>query len=123
MVTTETGITVSMIHIPTWENELKVVEITQPIPVEVWLERSTGPGCELETLPYDSLIAGGRYNGGHVVTVHDAEEDNTYMFAIPPEVVPLLEGLLPEDQYSRLLERTPGLVGLATMQNIKAPRG
>ncbi len=110
-MTAKTGITVSMIHIPTWENELKVVEITQPIPVQEWLEKSTGTGCELETLPYDSLITGGRYDGGHVVTVHDAEEENTYMFAIPPEAVPLLEGLLPDEQYRRLLERTPSLAG------------
>ncbi len=36
------AITVSMIHIPTWENELRVVEITAPIPVEEWLAQSTG---------------------------------------------------------------------------------
>ncbi len=111
--TTDTGITVSMIHIPTWENELKIVEITQPIPVQEWLQKSTGPGCELETLPYDSLIAGGRYDGGHVVMVHDTEEDNTYMFAIPPEAIPLLGGLLPDDQYRTLLARTPKLSVLA----------
>lgn len=116
MAKTETGVesTVSMIHIPTWENELKIVEITAPIPVGEWLEKSTGPGCELETLPYDSLIAGGRYHGGHVIEVHDADEDNTYMFAIPPEVVPLLEGLLPDDQYRKIVAHTPKLAGLAT---------
>ncbi len=115
MATTQTGtgITVSMIHIPTWENELKVVEITQPIPVEEWLQKSTGPGCELEIPPYDSRIEGGRYDGGHVVMVHDAEEDNTYLFAIPPEVIPLLQGLLPEDQYRQLLVRTPKLASIA----------
>ncbi len=109
MATTETESTVSMIHIPTWENELKVVEITRPIPVEEWLQKSTGPGCELEILPYDSLIAGGRYDGGHVLLVHDSEEENTYMFAVPPEVILLLQGLLPDDQYRKLMERTPTL--------------
>ncbi len=122
-MTAKTGITVSMIHIPTWENELKVVEIAQPIPVQEWLKKSTGPECEMETLPYDSLITGGRYDGGRVITVHDVEEDNTYMFAIPPEAVPLLEGLLPEDEYARLLDRTPSLAHVAAMRNTKAPRG
>ncbi len=113
---TDTSITVSMIHIPTWENELKVVEITRPIPVEEWLQKSTGPSCELEILPYDSLIAGGRYDGGHVVLVHDSEEQNTYMFAVPAEAIPLLQGLLPDDQYFQLMERTPGLAGIAARE-------
>jgi hypothetical protein len=106
-----------MIHIPTWENELKVIEITQPLPVEEWLQKSTGPGCELEILPYNSLIAGGRYDGGHVVLVHDSEEENTYMFAVPSEAIPLLQGLLPDDQYSKLMERTPSLAGIAAREH------
>ncbi len=47
------------------------------------------------------------------MAVHDADEGNTYMFAVPPEAIPLIEGLLPDDQYRRLLARTPGLAGLA----------
>ncbi len=106
---TSDDIAVSMIHIPTWENEQKVVEITQPIPIEEWLQKSAGPGCQVEALPYDSLIAGGRYDGGHVVMVHDNEEENTYMFALPPEAIPLLLGLLLDGQYRTLVARTPAL--------------
>ncbi len=95
-----------MIHIPTWENELRVVEITRPIPVEEWLHKSAHPGNRVDVPTYDSLIAGGRYDGGHVITVHDNDEQNTYMFAFPPEAIPLLLGLLPDDQYAKLLERT-----------------
>ena len=65
----------------------------------------------MEALPYDSLISGGRYDGGHVVMVHDAEEENTYMFAVPPEAIPLLLGLLPADQYHKLVACTPALAG------------
>ncbi len=107
MATTETESTVSMIHIPTWENDLEVYEITDPIPVGEWLEVVTRPGRELEMLPYDSLIAGGRYDGGHVIMLHT--QDNTYMYAVPPEVLLLLKGRLPDDQYRKLIERTPGL--------------
>ncbi len=120
MATTEAGITVSMIHIPTWENELKIVAITQPILVQEWLEKSTGSGCKVETLPYDSLIRGGRYDGGHVIMVHDDDEDNTYMFAVPPEVIPLLKGMLPDEQYHKLVERTPILTDIAPVRNIKS---
>jgi len=109
---TSDDIAVSMIHIPTWENEQKVVEITQPIPIEEWLQKSAGSGCQVEVLPYDSLIAGGRYDGGHVVMVHDHEEENTYMFALPPEAIPLLLGLLPDEQYAKLVDRTPTLAGM-----------
>ncbi len=108
---TSDEITVSMIHIPTWENELRVVEITQPIPMEEWLQKSAHPGNQVEVPPYGSLIAGGRYDGGHVIIVHDAEEENTYMFAVPPEAIPLLLGLLPGDQYHKLVACTPALAG------------
>ena len=98
--------TVSLIHIPTWAKH----EITVPIPASEWLEVVTRPGRELETLPYDSLIAGGRYDGGHVLMLHT--EDNTFMYAVPPEVIVLLEGILPDDQYRTLVERTRSLAGL-----------
>ncbi len=111
MADTELSPTVSLIHIPTWENDLEVYEITDPIPVGEWLEVAAKPGRELELLPYDSLIAGGRYDGGHVIMLHT--EDNTFMYAVPPEVILLLEGMLPGDQYRALLLRTPLLATLA----------
>ncbi len=111
MATIETESTVSMIHIPTWENDLEVYEITDPIPMGNWLDVVTRPGHELEVLPYDSRIAGGRYDGGHVMMLHT--EDNTFMYAVPPEVIVLLEGILPDHQYRTLLERTPRLSALA----------
>ncbi len=111
MADSDLGSTVSLIHIPTWENDLEVYEITDPIPVGDWLDVITRPGRELETLPYDSLITGGRYDGGHVLMLHT--EDNTFMYAVPPEVIVLLEGLLTDDQYRQLLERTPRLSALA----------
>ncbi len=106
-------ITVAMIHPPTWENDGEVFPITDPIPVDAWLEKVSGSGWELEAMPDDSLIAGGEYDGGHVIMVHNAEEDNTFLFAVPPEAILLLQGLLAEDQYRALLSRTPRLSALA----------
>ncbi len=103
--------TVSMIHPQAWENERRIVEITQPIPASEWAEKVTQPGDELETLPYDSAIEEGRYAGGHVLMLH--ADDNTYLFAVPPEVILLLKGMLPDDQYDRLLDRTPSLADIA----------
>ncbi len=110
---TSAGITVAMIHPPTWENDGEVFTITDPIPVEEWLDKVSQPGWELETMPDDSLISGGPYYGGHVIMVHNEEEDNTFLFALPPEVIVLLGGMLPDDQYRQLLERTPKLASLA----------
>ena len=50
-------------------------------------------------------MAGGRYDGGHVLVLHT--EDNTFIYAVPPEVIMLLEGMLPDDQYRALLSRPP----------------
>ena len=110
---TSADITVSMIHPPTWEHDGEVFPITDPIPVEEWLQKVSQPGSELETMPDDSLIAGGPYDGGHVVMVHNEEEDNTFLFAVPPVAIPLLQGLLSDDQYRMLLSRTPRLSALA----------
>ncbi|MDP9352765.1 MAG: hypothetical protein M3P51_14675 [Chloroflexota bacterium] len=106
-------ITVAMIHPPTSEHDGEVFQIADPIPVDEWLQKVPQPGWELETMP-DSLIAGGPYDGGHVLMVHNEEEDNTFLFAVPPEIVLLLRGMLPDDQYRELLSRTPGLAQLAS---------
>ncbi len=79
---TSDEITVSMIHIPTWENELRVVEITSPILIEEWLHKSAHPGNWVEA-PYDSVIVGGRYDGGHVIMVHDNDEGE-HVYVRPP---------------------------------------
>jgi hypothetical protein len=96
---------------PTWERD-EVFPITSPIPVDEWLQKVSQAGWDLETLPDNSLIAGGTYDGGHVIMVHNEEEDNTLLFAIPPVAIPLLQGMLPEDQYRTLVEHTPKLSAL-----------
>ncbi len=104
--------TVSMIHPQAWENERRVVEITAPIPASEWAEKVTQPGDELEILPYDSLIDEGRCKGGHVLMLH--ADDNTYLFSVPLEVILLLKGMLPDDQYHKLVDRTPQLSRIET---------
>ncbi len=106
---TSADINVAMIHPPTWENDGEIFTITDPIPVDEWLQKVSQPGWELETMPDDSLIADGEYDGGHVIMVHNEEEDNTFLFAVPPEVLLLLQGMLPDDQYRKLMELTPSL--------------
>ncbi len=111
---TSADITVAMIHPPTWEHDGEVFSITDPLPVEEWLQKVSQPGWELEITPDDSLLAGGEYDGGHVIMVHNEEEDNTFLFAVPPVAIPLLGGLLPDEQHRTLIERTPKLAGLAS---------
>jgi hypothetical protein len=100
-----------MIHPQAWENERRIVEIAQSIPASERAEKVTQPGDELETLSYDSAIEEGRFAGGHVLMLH--AEGTTQLWAVPPEVILLLRGMLPDDQYHRLIERTPGLSTLA----------
>ncbi len=116
---TSADITLAMIHPPMWENDGEVFTITDPIPADEWLKKVSQPGWELEAMPDDSLIAGGLYDGGHVIMVHNEEEDNTFLFAIPPEVILLLKGMLPDEQYHKLLERTPGLADVAASRHIE----
>ena len=63
----------------------------------MWDGKVTRPGDEPETLPYYPLIGEGRYAGGHALMLH--ADGNTYLFAVRPEVILLLRGMLPDDQY------------------------
>ena len=111
-------IAVAMIHPPTWEHDGEVLPITDPIPVDEWLQKVSQQGSKLETMPDDSLIAGGPYDGGHVVMVHNEQEDNTFLFAMPPVVIVLLEGLLANDRYQPLLLHTPQLSTVAGCRSL-----
>ena len=103
--------TVSMIHPQAWENERTLVEVTQPIPVTEWAEKTDWEHERLDMLPYDSFIEEGRYAGGHVLMLH--AEGTTQLWAVPPEVLLLLKGMLPDEEYRTLLSRTPRLFALA----------
>ncbi len=111
MANASTEPTVSMIHPQAWENERKLVEITPPIPVAEWAQKTDWEHERLEMLPYDSLITEGRYAGGHVLMLHAG--GTTQLWAVPPEVILLLKGIVPNDQYSHLIQRTPSLAGIA----------
>ncbi len=112
MANASTEPAVSMIHTQAWENERQVVEMTPPIPVAEWAQKTDWETERLEMLPYDSLIEEGRYAGGHVLMLH--AEGTTQLWAVPPEVIVLLDGILPDDQYRLLIERTPKLANLAS---------
>jgi hypothetical protein len=101
-----------MSHPEAWESERTLVEITQRFPVPERAEKTDWEHERLETLPYDSLIEQGRYAGGHVLMLH--ADGTTQLWAVPPEVIPLLQGMLPDDQYRLLIERTPKIASLAS---------
>ena len=109
--------TVSMIHPQAWENERKLVEITPPIPVSEWAGKTDRENERLEMLPYDSLIGEGRYAGGHVLALHT--EGTTQLWAVPPEVILFLKGILPDDEYDRLRRQKPSLTDVAARQRVK----
>lgn len=58
-----------MIRPRAWKNDLEVMETTDPIPLEEWLEKVTRRGYQLVKLPEDTLIQDGRYAGGQVIVV------------------------------------------------------
>ncbi len=112
MANGDTALTVSMIHPQAWENERELVEITPPIPVAEWAQKTDWETEGLEMLPYDSLIEEGRYAGGHVLMLH--AEGTTQLWAVPPAVIVFLDGMMPDDEYRLLIERTPKLASLAS---------
>ncbi len=83
-----------------WEDEL-AVEMVRGVPLRQWLAILREWGMAIVTLPYQSGIMGGPADGGRVVAV---EADNgRHYFALPPEALPALRGLVPDDDYDRLL--------------------
>jgi len=83
-----------------WEDAL-AVEVVRGVPLRQWLAILREWGMEVVTLPYQSEIAGGPADGGHVVAV---EADNgRHYFALPPAALPALRGLVPDADYDRLL--------------------
>ncbi len=84
-----------------WEDELEVLPQHDPIPLRQWLAILREWGMDIVTLPYQNRIAGGPADGGRVVAV---EADNgRHFFALPPAALPALQGLLPDEDYRRLL--------------------
>ncbi len=83
-----------------WEDAL-AVEVVRGVPLRQWLAILREWGMEVVTLPYQSAIAGGPADGGHVVAV---EADNgRHYFALPPAALPALRGLVSAADYDRLL--------------------
>ncbi len=88
-----------------WEDAL-AVEVVRGVPLRQWLAILREWGMEVVTLPYQSAIAGGPADGGHVVAV---EADNgRHYFALPPAALSALRGLVPDADYTRLLADAEG---------------
>ncbi len=103
MPTTGNGeeLTVLWIVPSAWEDELEVLPQHDPIPLRQWLAILREWGMAVVTLPYQSRILSGLADGGRVVAV---EADNgRHYFALPPEALPALRGLIPATDYDWLL--------------------
>ena len=85
-----------------WEDEL-AVEIVRALTLSQWLATIGEWAMTVVTLPYARRVVGGPADGGRVVAV-DAENGRHY-FALPPEALPALRGLIPTDAYARLIDR------------------
>lgn len=86
-----------------WEEERRILPQYAPIPFDVWLRVVHAEGLHVRRLD-DSKIAGGPCDQGHVIAI-DAEYD-TNLFALPPEALPALNGLLSPADYSELLRQS-----------------
>ena len=83
-----------------WEDEL-AVQVVRGVPLRQWLAILREWDMDVVTLPYQDGIVGGPADGGRVVAV---EADNgRHYFALPPEALPALRGLVPDAAYDRLL--------------------
>lgn len=92
-----------------WEGEAAVDPVGAGWAVGDWLALLRERDLTLALLPV-SRIAGGPYDGGHVLA---AEGGGRLYFAVPAAVIPALEGHLPADDYAELVRRTPALWGQA----------
>lgn len=88
-----------------WEGG-DVDPIGDELTVAVWLDRARQLGLTLGTMPA-SRIAGGAYDGGHVIPALAA--GGRLYFAVPAAAIPALRDVLPADQYAELVRRTPRL--------------
>ena len=100
--------TVGGTHIA-WDRAARVREVVNW--VGSWLDVVARPDREVEMLPYNYRITSGRYDSGHVIVLHT--EDNSFMYAVPAEVILLLQRTLPDNHYRTPLEREPRLSTLA----------
>ena len=98
-------LTVVMLSDKAWE-QLELVPITEPVPVEAWLGFVQDERMRVTAEPH-SLIEGGAYDGGHVLKL-DNEVGRSY-FAVPAAAIPVLKSYMSPHSYQELLERTPRL--------------
>ncbi len=80
-------LTVVMLSDKAWER-LELVAVAEPVPLERWLQWVRDEGMQVSAEPY-SRIEGGPYDGGHVLTLDNAEGRSR--FAVPAAAIPMLE--------------------------------
>lgn len=90
-----------------WEGEAAVDPVGEAWAVAAWLALLREHRLALRVLPI-SRIAGGPYDGGHVLL---AQNGGRLYFAVPAAAIPALEGHLPAADYAELVRRTPALWG------------
>ena len=90
-----------------WER-LELVAISEPVPLEEWLGFVREQEMRVVAEPH-SLIEGGAYGGGHVLTLDN--EEGRSRWAVPPGAIPLVREFMSEGEYEELLAHTPVLWG------------
>lgn len=83
-----------------WEDEL-AVQVVRQLALSQWLAILGEWEMTVLTLPYARHVVGGPADGGRVIAV-DADNGRHY-FALPPEALPALQGLVSDADYERLL--------------------
>lgn len=96
--------TVQLIDEYAWEGGT-VDPIGREVTVADWLAKLRELGMRLGVQPA-SRIAGGAYDGGHVLV---AAGSGRLYFAVPAAAIPALKEALPAGEYADLVRRTPRL--------------
>lgn len=86
-----------------WEEERRILPQYAPIPFDVWIRIVRDEGLHIRRLA-ESKIAGGPCDQGHVIAVDS--DDDTNLFALPPEAIPALSGLLSMSDHAILLRQS-----------------
>lgn len=86
-----------------WEDERRILPQYAPIPFDIWLRIVRAEGLQVRRLA-ESKIAGGPRDQGHVVAIDS--DDGTNLFALPPEAIPAIAGLLTPADHADLLRQS-----------------
>jgi len=86
-----------------WEEERRILPQYAPIPFDIWLRIVRDERLQIRRMA-ESKIAGGPCDRGHVIAIDS--DDDINLFALPPEAIPAIAGLLSPDDHAALLRQS-----------------